>query len=155
MQRGLAVLEQVQPTFAAAEIELDVRVTQRPGHAREMVRTLDLTNVDGLYAIGGDGTVHEVADGLMQRGKPIAVPLGIIPAGTGNTLVQHLQCNDPLLGEFFRATVVRKKLLTADEAERAILAFRVAMPVVSVQLPGEANVPSQFTGSTKLAIGIR
>ncbi len=95
-RRGLAVLELVQPTFAAAGIELDVRVTQRPGDAREMARTLDLTSVDGLCAIGGDGTVHEVADGLMQRGEPISVPLGIIPAGTGNTLAQHLQCDDVL-----------------------------------------------------------
>lgn len=95
-RRGLAVLEQVQPTFAAAGIVLDVRVTQRPGHAREMARTLDLTSVDGLCAIGGDGTIHEVADGLMQRGETISIPLGIIPAGTGNTLAQHLQCDDPL-----------------------------------------------------------
>lgn len=95
-RRGLAVLEQVQPTFAAAGIGLDVRATQRPGHAREMARTLNLTGVDGLCAIGGDGTIHEVADGLMQRGEPISVPLGIIPAGTGNTLAQHLQCEDPL-----------------------------------------------------------
>ena len=95
-QRGLAVLELVKPTFAAARIELDVRVTQRPGHAREIARTLDLSGVDGLCAIGGDGTIHEVADGLMQRGEPISVPLGIIPAGTGNTLAQHLRCKDPL-----------------------------------------------------------
>lgn len=95
-QRGLAILDRVKPVFAAAGIELDVRVTQRPGHAREIARTLELTGVDGLCAIGGDGTVHEVADGLMQRGEPISVPLGIIPAGTGNTLALHLQCDDPL-----------------------------------------------------------
>lgn len=52
--------------------------------------------------------------------------------GTGLLSVQ-------VLGEFFHATVVRKKLLTADEAERAILAFRAAMPVVSVELPDVAN----------------
>ena len=95
-QRGLAILDRVKPVFAAAGIELDVRVTQRPGHAREIARTLELTGVDGLCAIGGDGTVHEVADGLMQRGELILVPLGIIPAGTGNTLALHLQCDDPL-----------------------------------------------------------
>ena len=95
-RRGLAVLERVTPTFASAGIELDVRVTERPGHAREIARTLDLTGVDGLCAIGGDGTIHEVADGLMQRGESISVPLGIIPAGTGNTLAQHLSCDDPL-----------------------------------------------------------
>ncbi len=95
-QRGLAILDRVKPVFAAAGIELDVRVTQRPGHAREIARTLELTGVDGLCSIGGDGTVHEVADGLMQRGEPISVPLGVIPAGTGNTLALHLQCDDPL-----------------------------------------------------------
>ena len=95
-QRGLAILDRVKPVFAAAGIEWDVRVTQRPGHAREIARTLELTGVDGLCAIGGDGTVHEVADGLMQRGEPISVPLGVIPAGTGNTLALHLQCDDPL-----------------------------------------------------------
>lgn len=47
--------------------------------------------------------------------------------GTGLLSVQ-------VLGEFFHATVVRKKLLTADEAERAILAFLAAMAVVSVEL---------------------
>ena len=93
-RRGLAVLERVTPTFASAGIELDVRVTERPGHAREIARTLDLTGVDGLCAIGGDGTIHEIADGLMQRSESISAPLGIIPAGTGNTLAQHLSCDD-------------------------------------------------------------
>ncbi len=95
-QRGLLVLERVKPVFAAAGIELDVRVTQRLGHAGEIARTLDLTRIDGVCVVGGDGTVHEVADSLMQRGEPISVPLGIIPAGTGNTLAQHLRCDDPL-----------------------------------------------------------
>ena len=52
--------------------------------------------------------------------------------GTGVLSVQ-------VLGEFFHATVVRKKMLTADEAERAILAFRAAMPVVSVELQDVAD----------------
>lgn len=52
--------------------------------------------------------------------------------GTGLLSVQ-------VLGEFFHATVVRKKLLTTDEAERAILAFRAAMPVVSVELQDVAD----------------
>jgi len=52
--------------------------------------------------------------------------------GTGVLSVQ-------VLGEFFHATVVRKKLLAADEAERAILAFRAAMPVVSVEIQDVAD----------------
>lgn len=95
-KRGLAVLERVRLIFKDAQIELDVRLTQYPGHASEIVRTLDLNKSDGICVIGGDGTVHEVADGLMQRMESDLIPLGIIPAGTGNTLAEHLQCGDPL-----------------------------------------------------------
>jgi sphingosine kinase len=95
-QRGLMVLEQVKPALAAAGAELDVRVTQAAGQAGEIARSLDLGCCDGICVIGGDGTVHEVADGLLQRGEPISIPLGLIPGGTGNSLHQHLQCDDPL-----------------------------------------------------------
>lgn len=95
-RRAFSVLERTKPVLAEAEIELDVRVTQYPGHAGEIARTLDLNGYYGICIIGGDGTVHEVADGLMQRNESISIPLGIIPAGTGNTLAEHLQCNDPL-----------------------------------------------------------
>ena len=41
-RRGLTTLEQIQPVFAAAGAELDVRVTTRSGHALEIARTTDL-----------------------------------------------------------------------------------------------------------------
>lgn len=93
---GLIVLDRVKPIFKDAGIELDIRATQHQGHASEIARTLNLKASDGICVIGGDGTVHEVADGLMQRGEIVSIPLGIIPAGTGNTLAEHLQCIDPL-----------------------------------------------------------
>jgi len=95
-RRALSVLARVKPIFAEAGIEPDVRVTEHSGHAREMARTLQLDGYEGIGVIGGDGTVHEIADGLMQREEPIAIPLGIIPAGTGNTLAAHLHCDEPL-----------------------------------------------------------
>jgi len=95
-KQGLSVLDRVKPIFKDAGIELDVRTTQHQGHASEIAQSLDLEASAGICVIGGDGTVHEVADGLMQRGEPISIPLGIIPAGTGNTLAEHLQCKDPL-----------------------------------------------------------
>lgn len=95
VRRGHLVLERVMPIFAAAGIRLDIRVTDHAGHAREIARTFDTAAYDGICVVGGDGTVHEVADGLLQRGDANSIPLGIIPAGTGNTLAQHLQCDDP------------------------------------------------------------
>lgn len=95
-RRGLTVLEQVKPIFAAAHAELEVRVTEYSGHGREMAQTSNLEGYSGLCVVGGDGTVHEVVDGLMRRGEGHSVPLGLIPAGSANTLHQQLQCTDPL-----------------------------------------------------------
>jgi sphingosine kinase len=92
LRRGLAVLEQVQARFAAAGAMLDVHVSQHRGHAAELARTLDLRGYDGFCLIGGDGTIHEVANGLLQRGESVAIPLGLIPGGTGNSVLLHLGC---------------------------------------------------------------
>jgi YegS/Rv2252/BmrU family lipid kinase len=86
----------VQPVFAESGVQLDVRVTEYSGHARHIAETQDLEDYDALCVIGGDGTIHEVADGLMRRGEQEFVPLGIIPAGSGNTMHQHLGCTDPV-----------------------------------------------------------
>lgn len=92
-RNGVQVIDRVRPIFADAAIELDVRVTERVGHANEIARTLDLDSIDGVCVVGGDGTIHEVTDGLMHRNETAMVPIGIIPAGTGNAIAQHLRCD--------------------------------------------------------------
>ena len=70
-RRGLIVLEKVKPVFAAAGIDLEVRVTERPGHARQVAKTFDLTGYRGLCLVGGDGTVHEAVGGFVPCGPPV------------------------------------------------------------------------------------
>lgn len=112
--QGIAILDQVRPVFDAAGWDLAVSLTEYPGHARELARTLPLDGYHGLCVFGGDGTVHEVVNGLMERAQRLLVPLGLIPTGSGNTLHQHLQCADPLMaarqivaGKTSRLDVVR------------------------------------------------
>lgn len=57
--------------------------TQYAGHAEEIARTAD---EDIIVAVGGDGTVNEVARGMIGSGKT----LGIIPCGSGDGLALHL-----------------------------------------------------------------
>lgn len=45
-------------------------------------------SADRLLAVGGDGTVHEVANGLLASGRDPLPPLGVVPAGTGNDFVK-------------------------------------------------------------------
>ncbi len=95
-RNGIRVLERIRHIFDSVGIELEILVTQRVGHATEIAKNLDLQHLDGICVVGGDGTFHEVVNGLMQRDDSLSVPLGIIPAGTGNSLAQHLQCHDPI-----------------------------------------------------------
>ncbi len=65
--------------------ELDFFPTRRPRHATELAATAADEGYDLVVAAGGDGTVHEVVNGLV-RGDKAALPLGIIPIGSGNDL---------------------------------------------------------------------
>jgi YegS/Rv2252/BmrU family lipid kinase len=94
-QRGMQMLDDVQPRFTAAGAELEVHITRSAGDASELARTLDLSDCQGLCLIGGDGTIHEVANGLLAREIPVSVPLGIIPGGTGNSVAMHLGFLNP------------------------------------------------------------
>jgi sphingosine kinase len=95
-RRGPALLEQVKPIFASAGADLDVHVTTHAGHTAELARTLDLDGCDGFCVVGGDGTIHEAVGGLLRRDDSVSVPLGVLPGGTGNSMLAHLQSTDPL-----------------------------------------------------------
>jgi YegS/Rv2252/BmrU family lipid kinase len=64
-----------------------VYLTREPGHATELAREAVAAGADLVLAVGGDGTVNEVARALI--GSPAA--LGIVPVGSGNGLARALR----------------------------------------------------------------
>ncbi len=66
----------------------DARFTQRRGHARDLAKEEALRGCPLVVAFGGDGTISEVADGLLAAGT--GTELGIIPRGTGGDLRRTL-----------------------------------------------------------------
>lgn len=58
--------------------------TVYPTHATELSRQAALDGYDMVIALGGDGTVHEVVNGLMQVPADKRPILGVVPAGSGN-----------------------------------------------------------------------
>ncbi len=69
------------------EIKYDIVLTTKPKDATNISKAAIQKGYDTLVAVGGDGTVNEVAMGILESG---AGTLGIIPSGTGNDLARTL-----------------------------------------------------------------
>ncbi len=95
-KQGLAILESIKPVFEAAFIELEIIHTTHPRHAYELANTLSFSEIEGMVVIGGDGTIHEVVNGMMDRPDQATFPLGLIPGGSGNSFLTDLELLDPL-----------------------------------------------------------
>jgi YegS/Rv2252/BmrU family lipid kinase len=64
--------------------------TQSTAHATELARQAGIEGCDLVVACGGDGTVHEVINGLMQVTERERPALGIVPLGSGNDFAHIL-----------------------------------------------------------------
>ncbi|TDN40196.1 YegS/Rv2252/BmrU family lipid kinase [Hymenobacter sp. UV11] len=71
-----------------AGIDYLLRPTERPGHATELARAAAQAGCRIVVAVGGDGTVNEVGQGLLGQ---TGTALGIVPRGSGNGLARHLR----------------------------------------------------------------
>ncbi len=73
-------------------VEFEVTETEGQGHAVSLARTWAPADVDVLVAVGGDGTAHEVANGILAAARDGVEPpaLGVVPVGSGNDFVKLL-----------------------------------------------------------------
>ncbi len=78
------ILEHIRQIMARGQYEVHFSVS--PGHAFEIADTMVRQGEKWIVAVGGDGTVNEVASALVNTNAH----LGIVPAGSGNGLARHL-----------------------------------------------------------------
>ena len=85
-RRNLAQVEAAASILRRAGINATSAPTRAAGAASEQVREAIASGCDAVFACGGDGTIHDVLQGLVGT----QVPLGIIPLGTANALAHDL-----------------------------------------------------------------
>lgn len=85
--RGKAIERHLFQHFNHELFNYELVYTERPGHATELCEAAVEKGIQLVVAVGGDGTVNEVARPLVGQ----KVSLGIIPSGSGNGLARHLK----------------------------------------------------------------
>lgn len=83
--KTLQLIPEIKKIFAGRSDEPLVEITEKPGHATELVKSYVSKEHYRVYSVGGDGTVNEVVNGLVGSGSSLAV----IPAGTGNDFIKN------------------------------------------------------------------
>ncbi len=87
-----AKISRVEQGLREAGVSYHLAPTNGPGHGVELARQASLEGWPIVVAAGGDGTINEVVNGLIQAaGEAEAGDLGIIPMGTANDLVNALE----------------------------------------------------------------
>lgn len=87
------LLPGIKKYFSSAGCNFSIYLTSAPGEAVAVSRRSILEGYDVVVAVGGDGTVNEVVNGLASAEVPGETPglLGVIPGGTGNDFAEALE----------------------------------------------------------------
>jgi diacylglycerol kinase (ATP) len=86
--RARRLLPVVQEFARSRTPAAEVVTTRGRGHATELARAAADAGFTRVVGVGGDGTLHEIANGIHQSGASAA--LGVVPAGAGNDFVRSL-----------------------------------------------------------------
>ncbi|MBA4601948.1 diacylglycerol/lipid kinase family protein [Thermoactinomyces mirandus] len=110
--RGQEVWAYIKRRLHELDLDYQVRFTQSMGNATEIVNEVKhLPGLKAIVAIGGDGTINEVGSGLIGT----SVPMGIIPAGTGNDFALGHQI--PFDPEYALKRILKHETYQVDTAK--------------------------------------
>ena len=84
---GKAILPELEKQLGSRSLDADIVLTEKHNHAIDLSRQSLESGCSRIIAVGGDGTMNEVARPLIGQ---LQVTTGLIPAGTGNDFNQIL-----------------------------------------------------------------
>ncbi|XP_072345323.1 sphingosine kinase 2 [Scyliorhinus torazame] len=117
----------VLPMIQEASISYNLICTEYQNHAREIIQDIKLSEWDGIVIVSGDGLMYEVINGLMERPdweEAIQMPVGILPAGSGNAVAAAINHN---AGYGDVATSFQKTVFTFKLSSNLVAAFQLEL----------------------------
>ena len=94
LKKSLKVYYELKDVIESHGFTSELLKTEYAGHAKKVVSELRLNQFNRILIFGGDGTVNEVVNGLYQSDLCSFFPIGIIPTGSGNSIVHDIDCLD-------------------------------------------------------------
>jgi diacylglycerol kinase (ATP) len=159
------VLPRLTKALSGRGLDHDVAVTTRRRHATDLALAAVDDGFRFVVAVGGDGTVHEVVNGLLdpETGpRTDGVVLGIVPAGSGGDFVRtfglHLTPEKAvrrLEGDgVFPVDVGRIRLTGLDGGERTVLFANIAEVGYGAVVAARAERLPRFLGRVRYLFAI-
>lgn len=81
--KGGKILQRLKYEIIKRQLDAEILISGKPGHATHLAAA---TTSEIVVAVGGDGTINEVANGIIGSSKV----LGILPCGSGNDLIKSI-----------------------------------------------------------------
>jgi diacylglycerol kinase (ATP) len=98
--KGTRQTDDLEKALSGAGLDFELRTTQRRHHAVELARQAITDGYCYLVAVGGDGTIHEVVNGMLTPDGPLnpEAVLGVVSAGSGADFARTFGLPDDLSG---------------------------------------------------------
>ena len=106
---------------------VESQITDHQYHAKKIIQKINLKNKDAILVLGGDGTIHEVVNGMLCREDNMKLPIGNLPTGSGNSLLYDLGKYDipTTLNNILEHKVKRLDLLKVSTSKKIIYSINL------------------------------
>jgi diacylglycerol kinase (ATP) len=152
----------IQSLLKNAGLSFDFQFTEAKGHGIELAKEAASGGYRYLVAVGGDGTVHEVANGILETGEAKSTDLGIVNTGTGSDLARSIgvsrdyarTCNSLANPNIFSIDVGMVEYRQGGQAKKRYFVNSAGIGFDATVVEATERMPKFFGGTIPYLIGL-